>query len=171
MRKMYEEYKAAREEKEKLEFLSCFTKDRRGSVTKIKEPVLPPLDDTNKVHTAKVQNSSATVTPEEMSAMFSDYMKLAKNMVDEQVASELTKFSRNSKYAYVPESGTSTPPVSSAAPDASAAQPLYGMPTGFYAGQTPPPRDLFSRPNTDMVTYSAQPTPINVAYPSSASTS
>jgi len=45
------------------------------------------------------------------------------------------------------------------------------MPTGFYAGQTPPPRDLFSRPNTDMVTYSAQPTPINVAYPSSASTS
>ena len=68
-------------------------KDCRGSVTKIKEPVLSPLDATAKVHTALVQISSTIVTPEEMSAMFTNYMKLTKNMVGEQVASELSKFS------------------------------------------------------------------------------
>ena len=66
--------------------------------------------------------------------MFSQYIKLAKNMVDEQVASELTKFSRNSKYAYVPDPNTSASLVSSAAPSIPVTQPQYGMPTGYFAG-------------------------------------
>jgi hypothetical protein len=52
VRKAFEERKKAREEKEMQELLACYMKDHRGSVTQIKEPILPPIDSTKEVHIA-----------------------------------------------------------------------------------------------------------------------
>jgi hypothetical protein len=44
-----EERKKAREKKEMQELIACYTKDRRGSITQIKESILPPIDSTKEV--------------------------------------------------------------------------------------------------------------------------
>jgi hypothetical protein len=53
IRKTFEEHKKAREEKEIHELLSYYAKDRRGSITQINEPVLPPINSTKEVHTTR----------------------------------------------------------------------------------------------------------------------
>jgi hypothetical protein len=64
--KAFEECKKAREEKEMQELLTCYTKDHHGSVTQVKELVLPPIDSTKEVHTTKVLHSSTFVTPKDV---------------------------------------------------------------------------------------------------------
>jgi hypothetical protein len=76
----------------------CYTKDHRGSVTQIKEPILPPIDFTKEVYKEKVSDSSTSVTREDISAMFSEHAKFTRDMVGEEVTKGLTKFSQNSKY-------------------------------------------------------------------------
>jgi hypothetical protein len=61
-------------------------------VTQIKEPVLPLIDSTKEVHTAKVLHPSTSVTPEDVFAMFSGHIKFTRNMVGEEIAKGLTKF-------------------------------------------------------------------------------
>jgi hypothetical protein len=69
VRKAFEECKKAREEKEMQELLTCYAKDHHGSITQIKEPVLPPID-----YTTKVSYPSTSVTPEDVSAIFSEHV-------------------------------------------------------------------------------------------------
>jgi hypothetical protein len=59
--KAFEERKKAPEEKEMHELLACYTKDHRGSITQIKEPVLPLIDSAKEVHTTKVSHPSTSV--------------------------------------------------------------------------------------------------------------
>jgi hypothetical protein len=90
--KAFKECKKAREEKEMQELLACYVKDHRGSITQIKEPVLPPIDSAKEVHTAKVSHPSTSVTPEDVSAMFSEHVKFTRNMVEEEIAKGLANF-------------------------------------------------------------------------------
>jgi hypothetical protein len=60
VRKMFEERKKAREEKEMQELLACYMKDHRGSITQIKEHVLPLIDYAKEVHTAKPATFATT---------------------------------------------------------------------------------------------------------------
>jgi hypothetical protein len=138
VRKAFEERKKAREEKEMQELLACYAKDRRGSITQIKEPVLPPINYTKEVHTTKVSHPSISVTPEYVSAMFFEHVTLTRNMVLDEVAKGLAKFSQNSKYQ--PTTFATTHPTASspsATPSTSATQPLYGMLLNYFSGQTP----------------------------------
>jgi hypothetical protein len=93
VRKTFEECKKVWEEKEMQELLACYTNNCRGPVTQIKEPVLPPIDSTKEVHIAKVLNPYTSVTPEDVSTMFSEHVKLTRNMVGDEVAK-----GQNSKY-------------------------------------------------------------------------
>jgi hypothetical protein len=93
VRKAFEECKKAREEKEMQELLASYMKDHRGSITQIKEPVLPPIDSAKEVHTAKVSHPSTSVTPKVVSFMFFEHVKFTKNMVGEEIAKGLAKFS------------------------------------------------------------------------------
>jgi hypothetical protein len=68
------------------ELLACYVKDHHGSVTQIKELVLPPIDPTKEVHTTKVLHSSTSVTPKDVFAMFSEHVKFIRNMVGEEIA-------------------------------------------------------------------------------------
>jgi hypothetical protein len=65
---MLEEVCKAFEESKKTlemqELLACYAKDRRRSITQIKELILPPIDSTKEVHTAKVSHPSTSVTLE-----------------------------------------------------------------------------------------------------------
>jgi hypothetical protein len=97
VRKAFEERKKAREEKEMQKLPACYAKDHRGSVMQIKELVLPPIDSTKEVHTMKVSHRSTSVTPKDVSAMFFEHVKLTRNMVGDEVAKCLAKFSQNSK--------------------------------------------------------------------------
>jgi hypothetical protein len=80
------------------ELLACYVKDHCGSITQIKEPVLPRIDYAKEVHTAKVSHPSTSVTPEHVSAMFFEHVKFTRNMVGEEITKGLAKFSQNSKY-------------------------------------------------------------------------
>jgi hypothetical protein len=123
--KAFEEHKKAREE-EMHELLACYAKDRHGSIMQIKELVLPPIDYAKEVHATKVSHRSTFVTPENVSAMFSEHVKFTRNMVGEEIAKVLTKFSQNSKYqpTTVAIAHLMTP-SSSATPSTSMTQPLY----------------------------------------------
>jgi hypothetical protein len=161
--KAFEEHKKAQDEKEMQELLACYTKDRRGSITQIKEPILPPIDYTKEVHTTKVSHLSTFVTPEDVSTMFFEHVKFTRNMVGEDIAKWLAKFSHNSKYQ--PTTVTTahlTTPSSSATPSTSAAQPPYVMPLNDFGGQTPPAH------NTSMMLYTPKPIPISTILPTSA---
>jgi hypothetical protein len=57
----------------------------------IKEPVL--INYAKEVHTAKVSHLSTSVTPEDVSAIFFEHVKLTRNMVGDEVAKGLAKFS------------------------------------------------------------------------------
>jgi hypothetical protein len=96
--KAFKECKKVWEEKEMQELLAYYTKDHRGSMTQIKKLVLPSIDSTKEVHTTKVSNPYTSVTPEDVSAMFFEHVKLTRNMVGDEVAKCLAKFSKNSKY-------------------------------------------------------------------------
>jgi superfamily II helicase len=120
VRKAFEEHKKARE-KEMQELFACYTKDCCGSITQIKELILPLIDSTKEVHIAKVLHSSTSVTPDDVSAMFSEHVKFTRNMVGEEIAKGLTRFSQNSKYQ--PTTVATTHPAeprSSATPSTSA---------------------------------------------------
>jgi hypothetical protein len=121
VRKAFEEHKKAREEKEMQELFACYTKDCHGSITQIKELILPLIDSIKEVHIAKVLHSSTSVTPDDVSAMFSEHVKFTRNMVGEEIAKGLTRFSQNSKYQ--PTTVATTHPAeprSSATPSTSA---------------------------------------------------
>jgi hypothetical protein len=168
--KAFEERKKAQEEKEMQELLACYMKDRRGSVTQIKKPILPPIDSTKEVHTAQVSHPSTFVSPEDVSAMFFKHVKLTRNMVGDEVAKDLTRFSQNSKYQ--PTTFTTahpTIPSSSATPSTSVTQTPYGMPLNYLGGQTPPTHNtsmtLFTHrsPYLSLVSRQLQPYPIRLA--------
>jgi hypothetical protein len=61
--KVFKERKKAQEEKKMHVLLTCYVKDRHGSITQIKEHVLPPIDSAKEVHTEKVPHPSTSVTP------------------------------------------------------------------------------------------------------------
>jgi hypothetical protein len=54
VRKAFKEHKKAREEKEMHELLACYVNDHCGSITQIKEHVLPLIDSTKVVCIVKV---------------------------------------------------------------------------------------------------------------------
>jgi hypothetical protein len=94
--------------------------------------------------------------------MFSKHVKFTRNMVGDEVAKGLAKFSQNSKYQ--PSTfGTTNPttPSSSATPSTSATQPPYGMPLNYFGGQTPQSQ------NTSMTLYMSEPIPISTIPPTS----
>jgi hypothetical protein len=95
---VFEKRKKAQEEKEIQKLLACYAKDRRYSITQIKEPIHPPVDSTKEVHTTKVLHPSTFVTPKDVSAMFSEHVKFTRNMVGEEIAKDLAKFSQNCYY-------------------------------------------------------------------------
>jgi hypothetical protein len=101
--------------------------------------------------------------PKDISAMFSEHAKFTKNMVGEEVAKSLAKFSQNSKYR--PSTFTNihpTAPSSSSTPSTSVTQPPYGIPLNYFCGQTPPTQ------NTSMTLYTPEPVPISTIPPTSA---
>jgi hypothetical protein len=129
----------------------------------IKEPILPPIDSTKEVHTAKVSHPSTSVTPEDVSAMFSELVKLSRNMVGDEVAKGLAKFSQNSKYHATTFATTHpTAPSPSATPSTLATQPSYGMPLNYHSRQTPPTH------KAAMALYASEPVPISSITPNSA---
>jgi hypothetical protein len=139
--KVFEECKKAREEKELHELLACYVKDRHGSITQIKESVLPPIDHMKEVHTGKVLHSSTSITPEDVS----------------------TVFSQNSKYQPSTFAISHRTALSSlAAPSTSASQPPYSMPLNYFCGQTPLAH------TTSMTLYMPEPIPISAISPTSA---
>jgi hypothetical protein len=118
------------------ELLACYAKDCRGSITQIRKLVLLLIDSAKEVHTAKVSHPSASVTPDDVSTMFSEHVKFTRNMVGEEIAKGLAKFSQNSKYQ--PTTVATAHPTahsSSATPSTSATQPLYGMSLNNFAGK------------------------------------
>jgi hypothetical protein len=134
--------------KEMHELLACYMKYCRGSVTQIKEPIFPPIDSTKEVPTMKVSDSSTSITAEDISAIFSEHTKFTRNMVGEEVAKGLAKFSQNSIYQPTTvATGHPTTPSSSATPNTSVTQPPYGMPLNYFDEQTPPSH------NTSMTIY------------------
>jgi hypothetical protein len=161
--KAFKECKKAREEKEMQELLPCYAKDRRGSIMQIKEPVLHPIDYAKKVHIAKVSHPSTSVTPEDVFTMFSEHVKFTRNIVGEEIAKGLAKFSQNSKYQPAAfATAHPTTPSSSATPSTSATPPPYDMPLNYFSGQTP----LVN--NTFMTLYTPEPIPISTIPPTSA---
>jgi hypothetical protein len=161
--KVFEECKKAREEKELHELLACYVKDRRGSITQIKELVLPPIDHMKEVHTGKVLHSSTSITPEDVSTVFSKHVKFTRNMVGEEIAKGLAKFSQNSKYQPPTFAISHRTALSSlAAPSTSASQPPYSMPLNYFCGQTPLAH------TTSMTLYMPEPIPISTISPTSA---
>jgi hypothetical protein len=161
--KEFKECKKAQEEKEMQELLACYVKDRRGSITQIKELILLPVDSTKEVHTTKLSHPSTSVTLEDVSAMFSEHVKFTRNMVGEEIAKGLAKFSQNSKYRSTTfATAYPTTPRSSATPSASATPPPYGMPLNYFSGQTP------STHNTSMTLYTPEPVPISTIVPTLA---
>jgi hypothetical protein len=163
VRKAFEETKKAREEKEMLELLACYVKDHHGSITQIKELILPLIDSAKEVHTAKVSNPSTIVTSEDVFAMFSEYDKFTRNMVGEEIAKCLAKFSQNSKYQPTTCATTHpTSPSSSATPSTSMTQLSYSILLNYFSRQTPPARD------TSMTLYTSEPVPISSIPPTLA---
>jgi hypothetical protein len=144
------------------ELLACYAKDHRGSITQIKEHVLPPIESTKEVYIAKVLDPSTSVNPKVVSAMFSKHVKITRNRVGEEVAKGLAKFSQNSKYQPITFATTHpTAPSSSATPSTSVTQPPYGMSLSYFSGQTP----LVY--NTSIPLYTPEPVPISSILPTS----
>jgi hypothetical protein len=147
-RKAFEERKKAREEKEMQEFLACFTKDRRGSITQIKEPVLPPIDSEKEVRTAQVSHPSTSVTPEDVTGMLNDHTKHLTNHLHHMLENGLEKIIKTLS----PSSNSGSVPSIPQAPSSSARHetlenPPYGMPKNFTPAQTPPVMNILpSRP-------------------------
>jgi hypothetical protein len=92
--------------------------------------------------------------------MFSEHVKFTRNMVGEEIAKGLAKFSQNSKYQPATIATTHpTAPISSATPCTLATPPLYGMPLNYFSGQMPPVH------NTSMTLYTSEPIPISTIPP------
>jgi hypothetical protein len=95
--------------------------------------------------------------------MFSEHVKFTRNMVGEEIAKCLAKFSQNSKYQPATFATTySTTPSSSVTPSTSTIPPPYGMPLNYFSGQTLPVH------NTSMPLYTPEPVPISTILPTSA---
>jgi hypothetical protein len=159
--KMFEECKKAQEE-EMQELLACYAKDRRGSITQIKEHVLSPIDSMKEVHTTQVSHPSTSLNPKDVSAMFFEHVKFTRNMMGEEIAKGLATFSQNSKYQPATFATTHpTVPSSSATPSTSVTPPPYDMPLNYFSGQMPPVH------NTSMTLYTSEPVPISTIPPTS----
>jgi hypothetical protein len=95
--------------------------------------------------------------------MFSEHVKFTRNMVGEEIAKGLAKFSQNSKYQPATFATTHpTTPSSSATPSTSTTPLPYGMPLNYFSGQTPPVH------NTSMTLYTSEPVPISTIPATSA---
>jgi hypothetical protein len=163
VRKAFEERKKPQEEKEMHELLACYAKDHRGSITQIKEPILPPINYAKEVHTVMVSHPSTSVTPEDVSTMFSKHVKFTRNMVGEEIAKGLAKFSQNSKYQPTTiATAHLTTPSSLATPSTSVTQPPYDLSLNYFGGQTTPAH------NTSMMLYMPKPVPISTIPPMTA---
>jgi hypothetical protein len=145
------------------ELLACYVKDHRGTIMQIKEPVFPLIDSTKEVHTTKLPDPSTSITPDDVSAIFSEHVKFTRNMVGDEVAKSLAKFSQNSKYqstTFVTTHPTAT--SSLATPSTSATQPPYAMPLNYFNGQIPLAH------HTSMTLYTPELVPISSIPPISA---
>jgi hypothetical protein len=163
IRKAFEERKKAREEKEMHRLLACDANECCSSIMQIRELVLPPIEPAKEVHIAKASHPSTSVTPEDVFNMFSEHVKFTRNMVGEEIAKGLAKFSQNSIYQPTTISTTHlTTPSSSATPSTSMTQPPYGLPLNYFDGQTPPAH------NTSMTLYTSEFVPISTIPPTSA---
>jgi hypothetical protein len=101
--------------------------------------------------------------PEDVFAIFSEHVKLTRNMVGDEVAKGLAKFSLNSKYQ--PTTFATTNPMApspSATRSTSVTQPSYDMSLNYFSGQTPPAH------KTAMTLYTSEPIPISSIPPTSA---
>jgi hypothetical protein len=95
--------------------------------------------------------------------MFSEHVKFTTNMVGEEIAKWLAKFSQNSKYQLTTIAiAHPTVPSSSATPSTSVTQPSYGMPLNYFSRQTP------LSYNTSMKLHTPEPVPISSTPPTSA---
>jgi hypothetical protein len=122
-----------------------------------------PIDYTKEVHAAKVSHPSTSVTPEDLSAMFFEHVKFTRNILGEEIAKGLAKFSHNSKYQpTIVATAHLMTSSSSATPGTSATQPSYGMPLNYFGRQT-----LLAH-NTSMTLYMPEPIPISTILPTSA---
>jgi hypothetical protein len=161
--KAFKECKKGQEEKEMQELFACYVKDHRGSITQIKESILPLIDYTKEVHTAKVSHPSTSIIPKDFSAMLCEHVKFTRNMVGEEIAKGLAKFSQNSKYQPTTiATAHLTTPSSLATPSTSVTQPPYSMPLNYIGGKTPPAH------NTSMTLYTPKPIPTSTILPTSA---
>jgi hypothetical protein len=170
-RKAFEEHKKAQEE-EMQEFFACFTKACRGSITQIKEPILPPIDSKREVCTTQVSDPSTSVTPEDVTDMLNDHTKHLTNHLHYMLESSLEKIiktlSPSSNSGSVPSISQA---LSSSARHETLENPPYGMPKNFTPTQTPPVMNIFpSRPETAMVVNPRIIEPLN-SMPSSATVS
>jgi hypothetical protein len=94
--------------------------------------------------------------PEDVCAMFFEHVKLTRNMVGDEIAKGLAKFSQNSKYQPTTFATTHpTTPSPSATPTTSATQPSYGMTLNYLSGQISPAH------KTAMTIYTPRPIPIS----------
>jgi hypothetical protein len=94
--------------------------------------------------------------PEDVCAIFFEHVKLTRNMVGDEVAKGLAKFSQNSKYQPTTFATTHpTTPSPSATPTTSATQPSYGMTLNYLSGQISPAH------KTAMTIYTPRPIPIS----------
>jgi hypothetical protein len=95
--------------------------------------------------------------------MFSKHVKFTRNMVGEETAKGLAKFSQNSKYQPTTfATAHPTTPSSSAKPSTSSTPLPNDMLLNYFSGQTPPAN------NTFMTLYMLQPVPISTISPTLA---
>jgi hypothetical protein len=122
---------------------------------------------TDRLHKRGTHNSDIASIylyhPEDASAMFFEHVKFTRNMVGEEIAKGLAKFSKNSKYQPATFATTHlTAPSLSSTPSTSATPPPYGMLLNYFSGQTPLVH------NNSMTLYMPEPVPISTIPPTSA---
>jgi len=145
-RKRYEEFQRTQEERKRLEeecrklqdeadvqaFMSCFKKDRSGTVTMIKEPVLPIIEP--KV-TPKESTGPVPVTHEDLQNTINPMMSLMTNTMDHKITkAKLTNKDTNPYSSSVEQPLASAPP--STLPEST---PQYGTMPNFFSCQSTPP--------------------------------
>jgi DNA-binding protein YbaB len=151
----------------KQQFLSGVKKDRLGKVTLNQDFELPAIK-LNKEKVEVIPTVSQASSPDlvtQLSAI-TDRFERAFNDQSSLVASVVTLLEKIEGKRVINISNDGVPQVdsqgvlhstTSAALEASPEAPLYGMPTGFYPGQTPlPKRTRLDRPQAGLTALSGQ---------------
>jgi hypothetical protein len=161
VRKAFKQHKKAREE-EMQELLACYAKDRCGSITQIKELVLPSIDYIREVHTVNVSHPSTYITSEDVSAIFSEHVKFTRNMEGEEIATGLVSFHKILNTSPQPLLLHILRLLVHRLHLAHRRHHVVRMPLSYFSEQTPPAH------NTSMTLYTPEPVPISTIPPTSA---